>query len=551
MSELYKENLEKWLACADSDTVAELSALPNSELRDRFYRELEFGTGGLRGILGAGTNRMNVYTVRRATQGLANELLTCGKEVAAKGVAIAHDSRNMSREFALECTKVLSANGIKCYLFESLRPTPMLSFAVRHLGCARGIVITASHNPKEYNGYKVYGEDGGQIPPHIADGILGYINTLDIFRDVKVGEANYIEIGEKVDLAYLAAVKEQSLGIEIPQDFKVVYTPIHGSGNIPVRAILKEIGVKNVIVVPEQELPDGNFSTVKSPNPENAEALSMAVELANEVGADLVFGTDPDCDRVGIAVKNNKGVFVCLTGNQTGALLSEFILRKMKERGTLPANGAVVKTIVTSELIKSICDAYDAKLFDVLTGFKYIGEKIYEFEGSGEYTYLFGLEESYGYLKGTYARDKDAVVASMLICEMAADYAARGMSVYDGLQELYTTYGYTEEKLVNKTLYGEEGSKKIKAIMDNLRTNPPAGIGSKVIKTIDYSLGVDGLPKSNVLKYIMENGWFAVRPSGTEPKIKFYFGYTGKDRKDIASNILKTEFFIELITQTR
>ena len=546
---MYLERYKNWLASTDVNTVEELTIITdNEEIYDRFYRDLEFGTGGLRGILGAGTNRMNIYTVRKATQGLANELIDCGAEAVSKGVVIAHDSRNMSREFALECTKVLAANGIKAYLFDSLRPTPMLSFAVRYLGTARGIVITASHNPKEYNGYKVYGEDGGQIPPAVADGILKYIDGIDIFNDVKVAESNYIEIGKEVDDAYIKAVKEQSMNIGIPKDFKVVYTPIHGSGNMPVRRILSEIGVENVIVVKEQELPDGNFSTVNSPNPENKEALDMGIEYAKEKGADLVFGTDPDCDRIGVAVKTENGEYVCLSGNQTGSLLCEFILRKMSERNELPDNAAVIKTIVTTELVKKIADSYGTKLFDVLTGFKYIGEKIKEFEESHSNTYIFGLEESYGYLKGTYARDKDAVVAAMLICEMAADYQSKGMTLYDGLQELYKKYGYTEEKLITKTLYGEDGSKRIKEIMQELRNNPPKEIGDcKVTKVLDYNQGIDGLPKSDVLKFFFNDGWFAVRPSGTEPKIKFYFGVDGNDRKAVKSNFDEIEKYINKI----
>ncbi len=538
------ENYNYWLDNVDEATAAELKGIDEAEISDRFYRDLEFGTGGLRGVLGAGTNRMNIYTVRKATQGLANELIDSGD--ADKGVVIAHDSRNMSREFAVECTKVLTANGIKSYLFNSLRPTPMLSFAVRHLGTARGVVITASHNPKEYNGYKVYGSDGGQIPPTTADGILKYIDSLDIFNDVKVGEADYIEIGEDVDNAYIEAVKAQSMNIDIPDDFKVVYTPIHGSGNIPVRRILSEIGVNNVIVVKEQELPDGNFSTVNSPNPENKEALDMAIDYAKENGANLVFGTDPDCDRIGVAVREDSGEYVCLSGNQTGSLLCEFILRKQKENNILPANGAVIKTIVTTELVREIANSYGIEVMDVLTGFKYIGEKIYEFEETGSNEYIFGLEESYGYLKGTYARDKDAVVASMLICEMAADYQSRGMTLYDGLQEIYKKYGYFEERLATKTLYGEAGSIRIKEIMTELRNAPLKGLGgSEVTKVLDYNEGIDGLPKSNVLKYMMADGWFAVRPSGTEPKIKFYYAFSGSDRDNVAAKLKSVEELID------
>ncbi len=545
----YLEKYKSWIDNTDEDIVNELKLIEdNNEIYDRFYRDLEFGTGGLRGVLGAGTNRMNIYTVRKATQGLANELLDCGEKVYSKGVVIAHDSRNMSREFALECTKVLSANGIKAYLFDSLRPTPMLSFAVRHLGTARGIVITASHNPKEYNGYKVYGEDGGQIPPEVADGILKYIDEIDIFKDVKCGEAGYIEIGKEVDDAYINAVKEQSMQIDMPEDFKVVYTPIHGSGNIPVRRVISEIGVKNLIVVEEQELPDGNFSTVNSPNPENKEALDMSISYAKKYGADLAFGTDPDCDRIGVAVRTTSGEYVCLNGNQTGALLCEFVLRKLSKRGTLPKNAAVIKTIVTTELVRKIAESYGATLFDVLTGFKFIGEKIKEFEENNSYTYIFGLEESYGYLKGTYARDKDAVVAAMLICEMAADYQSRGMTLYDGLLALYQKYGYTEERLVTKTLYGEDGSKHIKEIMEILRNNPPKHIGnSEVVKILDYKQGVDKLPKADVLKFFFKDGWFAARPSGTEPKIKFYYGFADEDEKKVNERLLEIESYIDKI----
>ena len=534
----YKDSYNYWLENTDADTVNELKSIDDTEIYDRFYRDLEFGTGGLRGILGAGTNRMNIYTVRKATQGLANELLECGKSESDKGVVIAHDSRNMSREFAIECTKVLAANGIKAYLFDSLRPTPELSFAVRHLKTARGIVITASHNPKEYNGYKVYGSDGGQIPPTTADGILKYIDEIDIFTEVKVAEPDYIEIGKELDDAYITAIKEQSMQVTIPDTFKVVYTPIHGSGNLLVRRILSEIGVKNVIVVSEQEQPDGNFPTVNSPNPENKEALDMAISLAEKNGADLVFGTDPDSDRIGVAVRTTDGEYVCLTGNQTGSLLCEFILRTMSVRNILPDNGAVIKTIVTTELVRKISENYGVKVIDVLTGFKYIGEQIKEFEATNSNVFLFGLEESYGYLKGTYARDKDAVVAAMLICEMAADYAAKGMTLYDGLCKLYEKYGCAKEQLMTQTLYGEEGSVRINEIMTELRNEPLKTIGnSRVVKALDYNEGIDGLPKSNVLKYILEDGWFAARPSGTEPKIKFYYGFSGVDDKDVEAKL--------------
>ena len=530
----YKAEYERWLASekVSEEVKAELRGLDEKEIEDRFYKELEFGTGGLRGIMGAGTNRMNIYTVRKATQGLSLEILDKGQALKEQGVVVAYDSRNNSAIFAKECAKVLCANGIKTYLFESLRPTPELSFALRHLGCARGIVVTASHNPKEYNGYKVYGEDGGQLPPEVADIIIGYINKTDIFDDIKIcEEPEYISIGEDVDRAYIDAVKAQSLDIKIPEDFKVVYTPIHGSGNKLVRRVLDEIGVKNVFVVPEQEQPDGNFPTVKSPNPENAEAFTIAIEYAKEQNADIVFGTDPDSDRIGVVVRKSDGSYAVLNGNQTGALLCEFILRTRKAAGTLPGEGAVIKTIVTTEMIRAIADSYNVETIDVLTGFKFIGEKIKEFEAEGKFDkYIFGLEESYGYLKGSYARDKDAVVASMLVCQLAADLKTQGKTLYDGLVELYEKYGYFLETLETKTLTGIEGVEKIKSIMKKFRTET---LPLDIEKSLDYAEGIDGLPKSDVLKYFLKDGsWFAVRPSGTEPKIKFYFGVRGETLED-------------------
>lgn len=543
----YENEYKRWLE-SDKLAVSEknyLKELSREEAEDSFYRDLEFGTGGLRGVMGLGTNRMNIYTVRRATQGLASEILDCGADFAEKGVVIAHDSRNNSREFALEAANVLCANAIKIYLFDDLRPTPELSFAVRYLNCARGIVITASHNPKEYNGYKVYGEDGGQIPPQTADKIIKYIDDTDIFDGVKLCDEPKINIiGEEIDRAYIKAVKAQSLGTKIPDEFKVVYTPLHGSGNIPVRRILTETGVKNVFVVPEQEKPDGNFPTVKSPNPENSEAFDIAVGYAKKQDADLVFGTDPDSDRIGVVVKVNNDEYKVLNGNQTGCLLLEYILRKEKENGTLPKNGAVVKTIVTSELVRRIADDYGIITLDVLTGFKFIGEKIKAFENSGEHSFVFGLEESFGYLKGTYARDKDAVVAAMLICEAAADYKQRGMTLYDGLMELYEKYGFCAQKLKTLTLSGIDGSEKIQKMMHKFRNE---SMPFDVVKKLDYKDGLSGLPKTNVLKFILPNGWFAVRPSGTEPKIKFYFEIFGDtlenaydDLNDLVKDVLRT-----------
>lgn len=521
----YKEKYNLWLQseATDETTKEELKSLSDKEIEERFYCDLEFGTGGLRGVMAAGTNRMNVYTVRLATQGLANEILDC-EGAKEKGVVIAFDSRNNSELFARECAKVLCANGIKTYIFDSLRPTPELSFAVRHLGCARGVVITASHNPKEYNGYKVYGEDGAQIEPETAKKIIGYINNTDIFDDIKLcGGYEPIVIGEDVDRAYIEAVKAQSFGVAVPENFKVVYTPLHGSGNLLVRRVLDEIGVKNVFTVPEQEKPDGNFPTVKSPNPENAEAFTLATEYAKKQNADIIFGTDPDSDRIGVVVRNAEGEYVVLNGNQTGTILCEYILRNMERKGLLPIGAKVVKTIVTTEMVKAVSESYGAKLIDVLTGFKFIGEqiKLLEDKGSSE-NFVFGLEESYGYLKGTYARDKDAVVAAMLVTEVAAECKTQGITLYDRLTELYEKYGYYLENLETKTLGGIDGRLKINDIMEKFRTER---LPFEIKEIKDYSKGIDGLPKSDVLKFFIENdGWFAVRPSGTEPKIKFYFG---------------------------
>lgn len=535
----YKAEYERWLNSekVSHEVKEELSRIDEKEIEDRFYKELEFGTAGMRGIMGAGTNRMNIYTVRKATQGLCLEMQDKGEDTVKKGVVIAFDSRNNSALFAMECAKVLCANGIKTYLFESLRPTPELSFALRHLKCARGIVVTASHNPKEYNGYKVYGEDGSQLPPEDADIITSYINKTDIFNDIKITEnPDYISIGEDVDRAYIDAVKEQSLDIKIPEDFKVVYTPIHGSGNKLVRRVLSEIGVKNVFVVPEQEQPDGDFPTVKSPNPENAEAFTIAINYAKEQGADIVFGTDPDSDRLGVVVRLEDGSYNVLNGNQIGALLCEFILRTRAARGTLPKEGAVVKSIVSTEMIRAITANYGIETIDVLTGFKFIGEKIKEFEAEGKFDkYVFGFEESYGYLKGSYARDKDAVVASMLITELAADLKAQGKTLYDGLMDLYEKYGYFLEYVETKTLTGIEGVAQIKSIMKKFRTE---GIPFEVEKALDYSVGIDSLPKSDVLKYFLKDGsWVAVRPSGTEPKIKFYFGVCAKTQDEAQAKV--------------
>lgn len=563
----YIEVYKYWLSSpsVDDETKAELEALKDNEteIKERFYKELDFGTAGLRGIIAAGSNCMNIYTVRKATQGLCEDIKNEGVQAVERGVAISYDCRHKSYEFALESAKVLAANGIKSYLFDELRPTPELSFAVRHLNCARGIMITASHNPKQYNGYKAYGEDGGQLPPESADYVVGIMRKIDIFSGVKVmDEAEAKEkgliniIGEEVDREYLKNVFAQSINREniekLGDDFKVIYSPFHGTGNKPVRKILDMIGCKNVRVVKEQELPDPDFSTVKSPNPEDKEGFYIAIEMAKKEPADIIFATDPDGDRLGVIVKDANGEYMTLNGNQVGVLLYEFIVRNKKLKGTLPENGAVIKTIVTTSMVEPIAKAYGQKVYNVLTGFKFIGEKIKEFEaGILDNEYVFGFEESYGYLAGTYCRDKDAVVAAMLVTEMAADYKTKGMTLYDGLCALYEKYGCFLEGLKTLTLTGIDGAEQIKGIMDKFRSNPPTQYaGMKVLRLWDVEKGTItdiesgkseklNLPKSNVLKFEMENNcWFAVRPSGTEPKIKFYFGV---NEPDMASSKAKIE----------
>lgn len=549
----YMEKYQRWLEsdAVDAESKNELIQIKDddNEIKERFYKDLEFGTAGLRGIIGAGSNRMNIYTVRRATQGLCEDIKNSGEEAIKRGVVIAYDCRHMSREFAIESARVIAANGIKAYVFDELRPTPELSFAVRFLGCARGIVITASHNPKEYNGYKAYGEDGGQLPPKSSDYVISIIEKTDIFDGVKViseqeaKDKGLLEIiGEDIDREYLANVKKQSITEEpikkLGDDFSVIYSPFHGTGNKPVRRILDMIGVKNLRIVKEQELPDPNFSTVKSPNPEEKAGFAIAIEMAKRERADLIFATDPDADRIGVIVTDEKGEFITLNGNQIGVLLSEFILRNKKENGTLTDKGAIIKTIVTTSMIYPIAKDYNVHVHDVLTGFKYIGEMIKDFETHDNYNeFLLGFEESYGYLSGTYARDKDAVVAAMLITEMAADYKAKGMTLYDGLMHLYEKYGYYMEFTKPLTFAGIDGSEKIKNIMKKFRTNPPKEFGGmKVTRMWDVKSGERtdfetgkveklNLPSSDVFRYDLEgDGWFAVRPSGTEPKIKFYFG---------------------------
>lgn len=546
----YKENYEQWLTldCFDDATKAELKAIANDdkEIMERFYTELKFGTAGLRGVIGAGTNRMNIYTVRKATQGLADYILSLGGE--GKGVAIAYDSRHMSREFAEETATCLAANGIKAYLFESLRPTPELSFAVRYLHCIAGVNITASHNPAEYNGYKVYWEDGAQITPPHDTGIMDKVLARTDFASLKsmtVEAAKaaglLTEIGAEVDDAYMTELKKQIKSQEsidkFGKDIKIVYTPLHGTGNIPVRRILKEIGFENVYVVPEQELPDGDFPTVGYPNPETDKAFELGLAMAKKLDADLVLATDPDADRLGVHVKDKNGEYHALTGNMSGCFLGEYEIARMAEKGALPEDGAIIKSIVSSNMTKEIADYYKLNHIEVLTGFKYIGGKILEFEQTGKGTYLFGFEESYGCLIGTHARDKDAVVASMALCEAAAYYKGKGLTLWDALLEMYERYGFYREDVVSIELKGIEGAEQIKSIMAGLRDNAPKTIGGyKVLRVRDYKAQTiienetgaqteTGLPTADVLYYdLPENFWVCVRPSGTEPKIKIYVG---------------------------
>ena len=555
----YREVYEQWLANPyfDDATKEELKniAEEENEIKERFYMDLEFGTAGLRGIIGAGTNRMNIYVVRRATQGLANYIAKVGKQ--SQGVAIAYDSRHMSPEFAQEAALCLAANGIKAYIFESLRPTPELSFAVRHLGCGAGINITASHNPPEYNGYKVYWEDGAQITPPHDTGIMGEVKAISDWNTVKTMDKAQAEkaglyevIGQKIDDAYMEELKKQVIhqdAIEAEgKNLKIVYTPLHGTGNIPARRILKELGFENVYVVKEQELPDGAFPTVSYPNPEAAEAFELGLKLAKEVDADLVLATDPDADRLGVRVKDKNGEYHDLTGNMSGCLLANYeIGQRRAVNGSLPEDGALIKTIVTSNLADAIAKGYGVDLIEVLTGFKFIGQQILGFENSGKGTYLFGFEESYGCLIGTYARDKDAIVATMALCEAAAYYKTQGKTLWDAMIEMYDQYGYYKDDIKSITLKGIEGLQKIQEIMDTLRKNPPAEFaGHKVVSARDYKKDTitdlatgevkpTGLPNSNVLYYdLTDDAWVCVRPSGTEPKVKFYYGVKGTSLED-------------------
>lgn len=556
----YQEQYQAWLnnPYFDTDTKEELKSIANDdkEVKERFYKDLEFGTAGLRGIIGAGTNRMNIYTVRKATQGLANYILQKGFQ--SKGVAIAYDSRRMSPEFANEAALCLAANGIKAYIFESLRPTPELSFAVRRLGCIAGINITASHNPPEYNGYKVYWEDGAQITPPHDKGIMDEVQRVTDYNTVKTTDQEaakaaglYEVIGAEIDDAYMEELKKQVIHWDairaVGKDLKIVYSPLHGTGNIPARRVLKELGFEQVYVVKEQELPDGEFPTVSYPNPESEEAFELGLKLAKEVDADLVLATDPDADRLGVYVKDSKsGDYKVLTGNMSGCLLEEYELSQRKAvNGELPKDGAVVSTIVTTNMAGTIAKSYGLRFIEVLTGFKFIGQQILGFEQSGVGTYLFGFEESYGCLIGTHARDKDAIVATMALCEAAAYYKTQGKTLWDAMTDMYEKYGYYKDDIQSITLKGIEGLAKIQEILETLRNEPPVEIaGYKVLKARDYKadtikdldsgeITTTGLPSSNVLYYdLTDDAWLCVRPSGTEPKVKFYYGVKGTSLED-------------------
>lgn len=536
----YRTDYERWISCSllSEEEKQELSGISadEKEVEERFYRELEFGTAGMRGILGIGKNRMNIYNVRRAAQGVAKYVQDA--KTADKGVLIGYDTRNFSRIFAEETAKTLAANGVKAYLFDTVHSVPEVSFGIRELGCGAGVMITASHNPKEYNGFKAYGPDGGQLPPEAAQIVIDAIDSYDVFDDVRVisldeaKSAGLLEIvGPELNEKFLQIIQTQQINPDavkqVADTMKLVYTPFHGTGARPIKEILKRIGFKNVLVVKEQDNEDGNFSTVKSPNPENAEGFTIAIELAKANDVDLIIGTDPDCDRVGIVVRDAEGVYRTLTGNQTGALLVEYILRARKEQGKLPKDGVVIKTIVTTELASAIAKAYDIEIMSLLTGFKYIGEKMTEFAEKKNHTYLIGFEESYGYLVGNHARDKDGVVATMLIAEMAAYYRTKGMTLYEALQNIYETYGFFAERTISFTMPGKDGMEKMANILVNLRESPiKSVIGMDVVKTTDYQEDETGLPKSNVLKYELSDGktYFIIRPSGTEPKIKLYIG---------------------------
>jgi phosphoglucomutase len=571
---VWKQKASRWqqFEGLEKDLREQLSQIQHDEktLEEAFYKNLEFGTGGMRGEIGVGTNRMNTYTIRKASAGLAAYIESAGENAKKRGVAIAYDSRHKSKEFSLEAAKMFASRGIKAYLFDDLRPTPELSFAIRHLNAFSGVVVTASHNPPEYNGYKVYGPDGAQLPPADADIVIGHIEEIsdELLLEVKdegtLLEQGLIEyIGEKVDQAYqknLVTISENpQIANEV--DVTVVFTPLHGTGNKPARDGLQALGYKNVHIVAEQELPDPEFSTVKSPNPEEHAAFELAIRDGNRLGADVLIATDPDADRLGIAVKDEAGEYVVLTGNQTGALLMDYVLSQKSEKGTLPTNGIVFKTIVTSELGRQVASAYNIKTEDVLTGFKFIAEKIEEYQASGKHTFLFGYEESYGYLIGDFARDKDAIQATLLATEVCAFYKKKGMTLYEAMTNLYEKYGYYLEGLRSLTLKGKEGAETIGSILSSFRSENLKQIGSlKIVAAEDYLQSVRHsdqgqeeilLPKSNVLKYILEDGsWVCLRPSGTEPKVKFYFGVNGQNMDDTKQKLVDLEqAFMSLVDE--
>ncbi|CAF1760863.1 Phosphoglucomutase [Bacillus subtilis] len=569
----WRKSYERWKQTEhlDPELKERLIELEGNEqaLEDCFYKDLEFGTGGMRGEIGAGTNRMNIYTVRKASAGFAAYISKQGEEAKKRGVVIAYDSRHKSPEFAMEAAKTLATQGIQTYVFDELRPTPELSFAVRQLNAYGGIVVTASHNPPEYNGYKVYGDDGGQLPPKEADIVIEQVNAIENELTITVDEENKLKekglikiIGEDIDKVYTEKLTSISVHPELSEevDVKVVFTPLHGTANKPVRRGLEALGYKNVTVVKEQELPDSNFSTVTSPNPEEHAAFEYAIKLGEEQNADILIATDPDADRLGIAVKNDQGKYTVLTGNQTGALLLHYLLSEKKKQGILPNNGVVLKTIVTSEIGRAVASSFGLDTIDTLTGFKFIGEKIKEYEASGQYTFQFGYEESYGYLIGDFARDKDAIQAALLAVEVCAFYKKQGMSLYEALINLFNEYGFYREGLKSLTLKGKQGAEQIEAILASFRQNPPQKMaGKQVVTAEDYAVSkrtlltenkeeaID-LPKSNVLKYFLEDGsWFCLRPSGTEPKVKFYFAVKGSSLEDskqrlaaLSEDVMKT-----------
>lgn len=569
----WRKSYERWKQTEhlDPELKERLIELEGNEqaLEDCFYKDLEFGTGGMRGEIGAGTNRMNIYTVRKASAGFAAYISKQGEEAKKRGVVIAYDSRHKSPEFAMEAAKTLATQGIQTYVFDELRPTPELSFAVRQLNAYGGIVVTASHNPPEYNGYKVYGDDGGQLPPKEADIVIEQVNAIENELTITVDEENKLKekglikiIGEDIDKVYTEKLASISVHPELSEevDVKVVFTPLHGTANKPVRRGLEALGYKNVTVVKEQELPDSNFSTVTSPNPEEHAAFEYAIKLGEEQNADILIATDPDADRLGIAVKNDQGKYTVLTGNQTGALLLHYLLSEKKKQGILPDNGVVLKTIVTSEIGRAVASSFGLDTIDTLTGFKFIGEKIKEYEASGQYTFQFGYEESYGYLIGDFARDKDAIQAALLAVEVCAFYKKQGMSLYEALINLFNEYGFYREGLKSLTLKGKQGAEQIEAILASFRQNPPQKMaGKQVVTAEDYAVSkrtllteskeeaID-LPKSNVLKYFLEDGsWFCLRPSGTEPKVKFYFAVKGSSLEDseqrlaaLSEDVMKT-----------